>query len=138
MAGTVYYRFLIRSYTTSQWAALSDPVLLEREMGVELDDSTGEPIGCKFGNGSTPWKDLPYLVLGLGELDLTTLADGDTLQYDATNGAWAAVPLSASSVSYDNATSGLTATDVQAAIDELAATPASSTAIDIRDVWLLG
>lgn len=92
MAGTVYYRFLIRSYTTSQWAAISDPVLLEREMGVELDDTTGKPIGCKFGNGSTPWKDLPYLVLGLGEIDLSALADGDTLVWNASANAWQSGP----------------------------------------------
>lgn len=86
---SVYYRFLIRAYTTDEWASGSvDPVLKNRELGVELDNTTGKPIGCKFGDGSTPWPDLDYVVLGLGEVDLDGLADGDTLVYNASTGKW--------------------------------------------------
>jgi hypothetical protein len=96
MAGetTVYYRFLVRSYTTSEWAAIEDRILRDRELGVELDDTTRKPVGCKFGNGSTPFPDLPYIVLGLGEIDLSAIAEGSTLQYDAAAGIWRAAPAS--------------------------------------------
>jgi hypothetical protein len=65
---------------------------------VELDNTTLKPIGCKFGNGSTPWIDLPYVVLGLGEVDLSTLADGMTLLYNATSGTWVPASLTTNNV----------------------------------------
>lgn len=86
MAGTVYYRFLIRAYTAAEWAA-SNGILLERELGIETDTLRG-----KFGNGSTPWNDLDYCALGLGEIDLSALADGDTLIWNASANAWQAGP----------------------------------------------
>lgn len=85
---TINYRFLVRAYTTSEWES-SNGILLERELGVELDDTTGLPIRCKFGNGSTPWNDLGYSVLGLGSVDLAALSDGDVLVWDAANQTWA-------------------------------------------------
>lgn len=116
MAETVYYRFVLRSYTAAEFSA-ANGILLERELGVELD--TGY---CKRGDGTTPWNDLGYEVLGLGSVDLSALADGAKLHYDASTGAWSAVPDDAANVAYDNSTSGLSATDVQAAIDEIAST----------------
>lgn len=89
MAGeTVYYRFRVRSYTAAEFAAMND-ILQERELGIELD--TGY---CKRGDGSTPWNDKPYEVVGLGEVDLSTLGHGDTLQWNATSGQWEAAPAS--------------------------------------------
>lgn len=87
MAGEViYYRFRVRSYTAAEFAAMND-ILLERELGVETDTKL-----CKFGDGSTPWNDLPYITPGLGEVDLSALADGDTLLWNAAANAWQAGP----------------------------------------------
>jgi hypothetical protein len=83
MAGeTVYYRFRVRSYTAADFAALND-ILEVRELGVETDTKR-----CKFGDGSTPWNDLGYIVPGLGGFDLSALADGDTLLWNAASNSW--------------------------------------------------
>jgi hypothetical protein len=112
----IYYRFLLRGYTAAEWAA-SNGILLDREIGLETD--TGR---TKLGIGdNAPWNDKPYVILGLGEVDLSTLADGDILQFDAANNGWTAVHLSAAIVPYDGTSSGLAATDVQTAIDEVTA-----------------
>lgn len=58
---------------------------------------------------------------GLTDVALTSLAAGQSLFYDATAQKWVNGSISASSVNYTNATSGLSATKVQAAIDEVAA-----------------
>lgn len=63
----------------------------------------------------------------LTDVDAPTPADGDVLSWDDGAGEWVNTPAGtpgphthdAVDVDYDNATSGLTATDVQAAIDEL-------------------
>lgn len=44
-----------------------------------------------------------------------------------------ALTFTASQISYDNGTSGLAATDVQAALDELASTPAVSSFLALTD-----
>lgn len=44
----------------------------------------------------------------------------------------------AADIDYDNTTSGLTATDVQAALDELAAGAGGGGSSDMRDMWLFG
>jgi hypothetical protein len=82
----VYYRFLLRSYSKAYFAATND-ILKEREIGRELD--TGR---CKVGDGSTPWNDLGYTALGLGDIDLSTLNDGDTLIWNAAANAWQSGP----------------------------------------------
>lgn len=58
---------------------------------------------------------------GLTDVALTSLAAGQSLIYDATAQKWVNGSISASNVNYSNTTSGLTATKVQAAIDEVAA-----------------
>ena len=58
---------------------------------------------------------------GLTDVALTSLAAGQSLFYDATAQKWVNGSISASNVNYTNATSGLSATKVQAAIDEVAA-----------------
>jgi hypothetical protein len=75
----------VRSYTAAEFAAMND-VLEERELGVETDTKL-----CKFGDGSTPWNDLGYIVPGLGNTDLSELSDGNTLQWDASTGTWRCV-----------------------------------------------
>ena len=58
---------------------------------------------------------------GLTDVALTSLAAGQSLVYDATAQKWVNGSISASDVNYANTTSGLAATKVQAAIDEVAA-----------------
>lgn len=57
----------------------------------------------------------------LTDVVITTAQNGQVLTYDATAQKWlnTTLEISASDVDYDNTTSGLTATDVQGAIDEI-------------------
>lgn len=57
----------------------------------------------------------------LTDVVITTAQNGQFLSYDGTSGKWINVTLDidAADVDYDNTTSGLTATDVQGAIDEI-------------------
>jgi hypothetical protein len=77
-----YLRFRVRSYPAAEFAAMND-ILQERELGIELD--TGF---CKRGDGITPWNDKGYEVIGLGAIDLSALADGDTLLWNAASNSW--------------------------------------------------
>lgn len=58
----------------------------------------------------------------LTDVVITTAQNGQFLSYDGTSGKWVNVTLDidASDVGYDNTTSGLSATDAQGAIDEIA------------------
>lgn len=72
-----------------------------------------------------PRKPWPTAVDQLADVDDTAPADGDTFIFDAASGLWkpgpAASPINdASDVPYDPTASGLGATDVQAAIDQVA------------------
>jgi len=60
---------------------------------------------------------------GLTDVSLSSLADNDVLKYDSDSGKWVngVGNGAASQVSFNPATSGMVATNVQAAIDELAA-----------------
>ena len=51
-------RIQLRRDTAANWAS-SNPVLLEGELGLELDDSRNR---IKIGNGSDAWSDLPYFL----------------------------------------------------------------------------
>jgi hypothetical protein len=86
-----YTRFRVRGYTRAEWESSND-ILLEREIGVVLPDPTvadDHAYRCKLGLGdNVPWNDKDYVVLGLGGIDLSTLVDGATLQWDATNKRW--------------------------------------------------
>ena len=61
MAEVIKMRFLVRSRTAAEWAAMNEVLLMStegtgaREMGMEED--TGK---YKLGDGVTPWNDLPY------------------------------------------------------------------------------
>ena len=63
--GTHTHRLLIRRSTAASWAT-RNPVLGEGEPGFEKDTNR-----LKFGDGFTPWNDLPYFV---------TDEDGSTLE----------------------------------------------------------
>jgi hypothetical protein len=54
MAEVIPYRFKLRGGTAAEWTA-ANPVLLEREPGIETD--TG---AIKIGNGVADWRSLPY------------------------------------------------------------------------------
>lgn len=71
---------------------------------------------------------------GLTDVTLTTPQDGEVLTYDSTSQEWVNAPSAgggtASDVSYDNTTSGMTATNVQDAIDELDTEKASNAKVN--------
>lgn len=49
----------LRGGTTSEWTA-SNPILAQREPGVEFAVNGIDLVGIKFGNGTQRWNDLPY------------------------------------------------------------------------------
>jgi hypothetical protein len=73
-------RYAARGATAAQLASRNE-ILLERELCFETD--TGR---FKVGDGSTPWNDLECA--GYGFADLSALADGGVLGYDATSATW--------------------------------------------------
>lgn len=73
-------RFALRRGTAADLAAVNE-TLLRGEWCLEID--TGR---FKIGDGSSAWNDLDYA--GAGYMDLSGLADGDTLVWDATAGLW--------------------------------------------------
>ena len=76
MAFVSYKNFRPRRSTRSEWENYN-PILLEGEMGIEVPD-TGVGTGLvkiKFGDGHTPWTDLPYGV----EPDRATSIYGGTV-----------------------------------------------------------
>lgn len=79
-----FYRIRPRAGTATQWE-LANPVLGEREMGVEMPpEGIGKgPVKIKFGDGSTPWNDLPYGVTP-PEIDISDLVV-QTLDGEETN-----------------------------------------------------
>ena len=116
----------LRRDTEANWTA-ADPILAEGEVGFETD--TGR---LKVGNGLDAWSALSYFsaagAVAWGAITGTLSAQTDlqaALDDKANAADLAAVATSgdASDVTYDNAGSGLTATNVQGAIDELAAAP---------------
>ena len=50
-------RIQLRNDSASNWA--SNPVLLEGEIGIEIDSARNR---IKIGDGSTAWNDLPYFL----------------------------------------------------------------------------
>jgi hypothetical protein len=57
----------------------------------------------------------------IDDVNITSAADGDALYYDSATGKWVNREIEADAVAYDNTSSGLNATDVNAAIDEVKA-----------------
>ena len=76
-----------------------------------------------FENNSYWWSQhgAASSLAGLTDTDITTPTDGQALIYDGANSKWinGTARTTATNVSYNNATSGLPATDVQDAIDEV-------------------
>lgn len=76
-----------------------------------------------YNNNSYYWSQhgASSSLAGLTDTNITNPQDGDTLKYDSSNAEWKNAPGggNAANVSYDNTTSGLSATNVQDAIDEV-------------------
>lgn len=120
---TLSYRFLVRGGTASALSTLNE-IPKARELVLETD--TGR---MKRGDGVSHYNSLSYI--SPGKFDLTGIADGDVMVWNAAAGKFVAGTVSggasdAADVAYDNATSGLAAVQVQAAIDELAAEVAAA------------
>ena len=80
MGDVIKYRFRCRRRTAAEWTSVNE-VLLAQEIGLEEDTGLG-----KIGNGSTAWNDLLYTIVG--QVDLSGLADGKCLAWDAANKKW--------------------------------------------------
>lgn len=81
---TLSYRFLVRGGTAAALASLNE-IPLARELILETD--TGR---VKRGDGATHYNSLSYISPGM--FDLTGIADGDTLVWDATAGKFVCEP----------------------------------------------
>ena len=67
----------------------------------------------------------------MADVDIVNPTTGQIIEYSSTSAKWENKDLDASIVDYDNTTSGLTATDVQGAIDEVVGDVGTlSTAVD--------
>ena len=76
-----------------------------------------DALSSKWKNSAAPASDLS----GLTDVTISSATNGQALLYDSTNSKWVNgdVAGSAADITYDNTTSGLTADDVQEAIDEV-------------------
>ena len=116
-----------------------DPIQVTGDLSTVLRIAyTGDPHGSGIVVSDTAPEDPTD---GQGWVDST---DGTFYIWydDGTSAQWVTFGSAggggdAASITYDPTTSGLIATDVQAAIDELAAS-AGSASSDIRDSWLMG
>lgn len=94
--------------------------------GSAAEIATTTTPGIVMPDGTTITVDASGLIaanIGIDDItdvDIATLTNNQVLRYNSTSQKWENVDLSADNVSYDNTNSGLTATDSQAAIDELA------------------
>jgi hypothetical protein len=79
-----YKKILLRRDTASNWTS-ANPTLSGGEMGIETDT-----LKFKLGNGSTAWNSLDYYVSqtlnDIGDVTITSAADGDFLRWNGT--AW--------------------------------------------------
>lgn len=75
-----------------------------------------------YNSVSQKWVNVTLDIDDLGNVSITHAADGQILTYNGTSGKWEnkALDLDAADIGYNGTTSGLSATDTQAAIDELA------------------
>lgn len=91
-------RIQIRRDTAANWVSAST-VLADGEIGFETD--TGK---IKIGNGSSPWSSLTYFVGNLpgatldalGDVTITSIADGDFLRWSGSASAWVNDPVNLS------------------------------------------
>ena len=87
MADTIYYRFVVKRDIAANFVT-KNTLLLAGEFGLETD--TGLVKLSK--DGLVYWNDLPYKTIL--NVDLTGLADGMVLVYNATDNIWKVAALS--------------------------------------------
>ena len=81
------YTIRVRRDTSSNWTA-TNPTLALGELG--YDTTTGQ---FKVGTGAGAWSTLPYnsavgSIDGLTDVQISSLQDGDVLQYNASLSQW--------------------------------------------------
>lgn len=119
--------YLARTASVGQNPSTDTQMNYWQPFGTASEIATTSEPGLVMPDGQTITIDATGLIqanLGISDLNnvtITSIANGQILVYDSTAGAWknANLSVSAGDVNYNNQTSGLVATKVQGAIDEV-------------------
>lgn len=119
--------YLARAASVGQNPSTDTSMTYWQPFGTASEIATTSKPGLVMPDGQTITIDATGLIqanLGISDLNnvtITSIANGQILVYDSTAGAWKNTNLSVSAgdVNYNNQTSGLTASKVQGAIDEV-------------------
>lgn len=119
--------YLARAASVGQNPSTDTSMTYWQPFGTASEIATTSKPGLVMPDGQTITIDATGLIqanLGISDLNnvtITSIANGQILVYDSTAGAWknANLSVSAGDVNYSNQTSGLSATKVQGAIDEV-------------------
>lgn len=119
--------YLARTASVGQNPSTDTQMNYWQPFGTASEIATTSEPGLVMPDGQTITIDATGLIqanLGISDLNnvtITSIANGQILVYDSTAGAWknANLSVSAGDVNYNNQTSGLSATKVQGAIDEV-------------------
>lgn len=119
--------YLARTASVGQNPSTDTQMNYWQPFGTASEIATISEPGLVMPDGQTITIDATGLIqanLGISDLNnvtITSISNGQILVYDSTAGAWknANLSVSAGDVNYNNQTSGLSATKVQGAIDEV-------------------
>ena len=119
--------YLARAASVGQNPSTDTAMTYWQPFGTASEIATTSKPGLVMPDGQTITIDATGLIqanLGISDLNnvtITSIANGQILVYDSTAGAWknSNLSVSAGDVNYNNQTSGLAATKVQGAIDEV-------------------
>lgn len=119
--------YLARAASVGQNPSQDTQMNYWQPFGTASQIATTTTPGLVMPDGQTITIDATGLIqanIGISDLNnvtITSIANGQILVYDSTAGAWknANLSVSAGDVNYSNQTSGLSATKVQGAIDEV-------------------
>lgn len=119
--------YLARAASVGQNPSTDTSMTYWQPFGTASEIATTSKPGLVMPDGQTITIDATGLIqanLGISDLNnvtITSIANGQILVYDSTAGAWknSNLSVSAGDVNYNNQTSGLAATKVQGAIDEV-------------------
>lgn len=119
--------YLARAASVGQNPSTDTSMTYWQPFGTASEIATTSKPGLVMPDGQSITIDATGLIqanLGISDLNnvtITSIANGQILVYDSTAGAWknSNLSVSAGDVNYNNQTSGLTATKVQGAIDEV-------------------
>lgn len=119
--------YLARAASVGQNPSTDTSMTYWQPFGTASEIATTSKPGLVMPDGQTITIDAAGLIqanLGISDLNnvtITSIANGQILVYDSTAGAWknSNLSVSAGDVNYNNQASGLTATKVQGAIDEV-------------------